>query len=247
MKQFGLIGYPLKNSFSQNYFSSKFLSLALLDYAYQNFQLAQINDIKQLLAENTDLRGLNITLPYKQSIIPYLDEIDDDAKKIGAVNCINIVNKKLKGYNTDAFGFEKSLLPLIQNKLPERALILGTGGASKAVIYILTKLGIDCKMVSRTPQQNIIGYENLTQDIIQSHTLIVNCTPLGMFPNTEQLPNIPYQFITAKHIAYDLIYLPIETQFLAQCKTQGAITKNGLEMLHLQAEKSWEIWNQPYL
>jgi shikimate dehydrogenase len=261
MKVFGLIGWPLKNSFSENYFNSKFLSLALLDHSYQNFPIENIKELPDLLLENPELKGLNITIPHKETIIPYLDELDESAREAGAVNCITITdnkqqteniipivhrekttNRKLTGYNTDVYGFETSLLPVIEGRNITAALILGTGGAAKAVAYVLRKNNISYRFVSRKASENRLSYEELTGDIITSHRLIINCTPLGMFPDTETAPDIPYQYISPEHIAYDLIYLPIETLFLKHCREQGATAKNGLEMLHLQAEKSWKIW-----
>jgi shikimate dehydrogenase len=248
MKEFGLIGFPLKNTFSENYFNSKFLSLALFDHSYRNFPLADISELTALLEQHPDLCGLNVTIPYKTAVIPFLDELDASAREAGAVNCIRIeqpkssAQRRLIGYNTDIYGFEKSLLPLIQPAMPEHALILGTGGASKAVAYALRRLNIAYQLVSRNSSPGIISYAQLDKDIIERHKLIVNCTPLGMFPDTESLPPIPYTCITGEHIAYDLVYLPVETAFLKQCRLQGARAKNGLEMLHLQAEKAWEIW-----
>jgi shikimate dehydrogenase len=248
MKEFGLIGFPLKNSFSENYFNSKFLSLALLDHSYHNFPIENISQLTNLLASHPDLCGFNVTIPHKENIIPHLDELNETAREAGAVNCVKVIRNKnsnttkLIGYNTDVYGFETSLLPLFENGKPERALILGTGGAAKAVAYVLRKHHSVYQCVSRKPVKDELTYEALTEEIIASHRLIVNCTPLGMFPNIEEAPAIPYEYITADHIAYDLIYLPIETRFLQQSKEQGATTKNGLEMLHLQAEKSWKIW-----
>lgn len=248
MKQFGLIGFPLKNSFSENYFNSKFLSLALTDHAYRNFPIEHISEIKELLAKQPDLCGLNVTIPYKESVIPYLDELHKDAREAGAVNCIRINRNrhtgsmKLIGYNTDVYGFEMSLLPVLAERNITHALILGTGGAAKAVAYVLRNNNIAYRFVSRKPSADVLTYEQLTEKIINRHRLIVNCTPVGMFPDTAAMPDIPYPHISGDHIAYDLIYLPVETLFLETCRKQGATTKNGLEMLHLQAEKSWEIW-----
>ncbi len=246
MKQFGLIGYPLKNSFSENYFTTKFKELGLHDHLYQNFPIEHIDRFKSLLETHPELKGLNVTIPYKESVIPFLNELDISALNVGAVNCINITNGKLIGYNTDVYGFELSLLPLLAYKNIQYALILGTGGAAKAVAVVLNKLGIHYQFVSRNRTAKNIDYEDLTEDIFTKNKLLVNCTPLGMFPNTEGAPDIPYQWITPDHICYDLIYLPAETQFLTRSQNQGATIKNGLEMLHLQAGKSWKIWtNEP--
>lgn len=242
MKKFGLIGYPLKNSFSQNYFNSKFLSLGLLHYEYINFPLNRIDQLDNLLATEPDLVGFNVTIPYKEAIIPFLAELDTSAREAGAVNCVKKVNSKLIGYNTDVFGFETSLVPLLANTSNLKALVLGTGGAAKAVACVLRKLSIPYEFVSRTPEAGQFSYAELSPEILGTHKLIINCTPLGMFPDVEQKPPLSYNLLTPEHISYDLIYLPIETLFLRHSREQGAITKNGLEMLHLQAEKSWEIW-----
>jgi shikimate dehydrogenase len=199
-----------------------------------------------ILKNNPNLKGLNVTIPYKEEVIPYLDKLDERALDIGAVNTIKITkNNKLIGYNTDYYGFKKALEPLLKNKKTS-AFILGTGGASKAVKYALKMLGISFKIVSRqTAQEEYLSYKELTKTIIESHKIIINCTPLGTFPEVKLYPNIPYHFITSSHILFDLIYNPSETEFLKKGKKQGAITSNGLKMLELQAEKSWEIWNSP--
>jgi shikimate dehydrogenase len=242
MKQFGLIGYPLKNTFSENYFNSKFLSLGLMDYHYQNFPLTNISELAELLVNHPNLKGLNVTLPYKEHIIPMLSQLDESALLAGAVNCIKITGTQTIGYNTDVYGFEGSLIPFIKGHNLTGALVLGNGGAAKAVKAVLTKLGIKHLTVTRTPSPNTILYSELTAETIQQNNLLINCTPAGMFPNTDEFPPIPYHQVTHHHLAYDLIYLPVETEFLKRCKQQGAHTKNGLEMLHLQADKSWEIW-----
>lgn len=242
MKRFGLIGYPLKNSFSENYFSTKFKTLGLSDCGYQNFPMENLAQFNSLIETQPELRGLNVTIPHKQNIIPFLSALDDSARNAGAVNCIKIVNGKLIGYNTDIYGFEQSLLPLLAHQNSLHALILGTGGAAKAVAAVFTNLHIEFQFVSRKQNTKTLSYENLNEDIFTKNKLIVNCSPVGMFPNTEEAPAIPYQWITPSHICYDLIYLPAETLFLNRSKRQGATIKNGLEMLHLQAEKSWEIW-----
>jgi shikimate dehydrogenase len=251
MKKLGLIGFPLKNSFSKNYFTQKFVALGLVDFSYENFPIANISSFPDLMLQYSDWVGLNVTIPYKQSVIAYMDELDETASAVGAVNCIRLQQKNLSsmphliGYNTDVYGFEQSLFPLLVGKKIEHALLLGSGGASKAVAYVLQQLQIPFRVVSRNPQTNQIGYEDLSEEIMEMSHLIVNCTPLGMFPQTESFPEIPYQYLSQNHIAYDLIYLPEETAFLKRCKQQGAITQNGMKMLHLQAEKAWEIWNRP--
>lgn len=242
MKQFGLIGYPLSHSFSKGYFSEKFQKESIFDCQYDIFPLEKIEDFVELCAQHKNIVGLNVTIPYKEKIIPFLDELDDEAKAIGAVNTIKFTNGKMIGYNTDCFGFEMSLKPLLKAH-HSSALILGTGGASKAVEYVLKKLGISFQYVSRTKSSTSISYNDLNSFIIQHSTLIINSTPIGMYPNVDIAPNIPYDAITNQHLLYDLIYNPAETQFLTEGKIRGAQTKNGLEMLYLQAERSWEIWN----
>lgn len=257
MKKYGLIGYPLEHSFSESYFKKKFKKEGINNCSYELYPLKKIEELKNLLKQTPGLYGLNVTIPYKISVIPFLDELDSTAQKIGAVNMIKIIydhsiaqnsdkkndvntNSYLKGYNTDAFGFENSLKPLLK-KHHNKALVLGTGGSSKAVIYILKNLCIDFLQVSRNPFGNQIGYSEITSYILNEYTLIINTTPAGMFPNIEKYPLIPYEYISEKHILYDLIYNPDETQFLKFGKERGASIKNGLEMLCLQADKSWEI------
>lgn len=243
MIKLGLIGFPLKNSFSSTYFNDRFKRYQMVDHQYQNYVLPSIDELPKLLAATPELIGFNVTIPHKQSIIPFLDELDETALAVGAVNCVkrNNTTGKLIGYNTDVYGFEQTILPYL--KQVNRALVLGTGGAAKAVAYVLQKHGIPFTSISRNPAGNQLSYEQLTEDIIHNHQLIINCTPVGMFPNIQQAPAIPYQFITSEHIAYDLIYLPEQTEFLKKCKDHGATIHNGLAMLHLQADKSWEIWN----
>lgn len=242
MQQFGLIGYPLSHSFSKGYFTEKFQKENITDCQYDVFPLEKIEDFVELCRQHKNLAGLNVTIPYKEKIIPLLSGLNEEANAIGAVNTIKFVGGKMIGYNTDCYGFEMSLKPLL---LPHHtsALLLGTGGASKAVEYVLRKLGIEYQYVSRTKNEKTISYEELNKDIISRTSLIVNCTPLGMYPNVDAAPDIPYNFITNNHLLYDLIYNPEETRFLKEGKARGAQTKNGLEMLYLQAEKSWAIWN----
>lgn len=237
--RYGLIGYPLSHSFSPKWFTEKF-SAESIDATYQAYPLEHVEDILDLLA-NYPLKGLNVTIPYKESIIDFLDSLSDEAKAIGAVNCIDIRNGKRKGHNTDVIGFEQSLTPLLQSH-HTKALVLGTGGAAKAVNYVLDKLGIERISVSRNKSENTLTYSELTEEIISSHTLIINTTPLGMSPNEDDAPPISYDLITEKHLLYDLIYNPEETKFLTLGKQQGASIKNGYEMLVLQAKASWEIW-----
>jgi len=242
--KFGLVGKNISYSFSKKYFIEKFENLNLKKYSYFNFDIPEIEEFPFLLYHREeDFRGLNVTIPYKQSIIKYLDDISEEVKQIGAVNTIKITNdNKLIGYNTDVYGFTKSIQPLL-NSESKKALILGTGGASKAIAYALKKMNIVVEFVTRNNHHQGILYSDLTKEILQNHQIIINCTPVGTFPNIEDKPQIPYQFITENHIVFDLIYNPEETAFLKSAKKQGAIVKNGLEMLQLQAEKSWEIWN----
>lgn len=248
MDKYGLIGYPLKHSFSIGYFNEKFQS-ENIDAEYVNFEIPRIEDFMEVIEENPNLRGLNVTIPYKEQVIPYLDELDKDTAKIGAVNVIKIILQakgkvKLVGYNSDIIGFTRSIEPLL---LPHhtKALILGTGGASKAVFHGLANLGIQSTFVSRTKKRNdILTYGELTPEIMQEHTVIVNTTPLGMYPKVDFCPDIPYNQLTSKHLLYDLLYNPSETLFMKKGIEQGATVKNGLEMLLLQAFVSWEIWNK---
>ncbi|MDM1407094.1 shikimate dehydrogenase [Myroides sp. DF42-4-2] len=245
-RQYGLIGKDITYSFSQNYFSAKFKQLGLTDSVYSNFDLAKISQFSDLLEQQDNLKGLNVTIPYKQAIIPYLDSLSKKARQIGAVNTIRITKKnKLKGYNTDWYGFYHSLKPLLK-KQHTHALILGTGGASKAVEFALKKLGITYKFVSRTKQDNEFTYEDLNQEILTQYSLIINTTPLGTFPQVEDKPAIPYEFLTDQHLVYDLIYNPEKTAFLRLAEAQKATIKNGGEMLALQAEKAYKIWSKRF-
>jgi len=238
--KFGLLGRNISYSFSKGYFTEKFKKMALDNYSYTNFDIATLEEFSLIFQD--DIVGLNVTTPYKEQVIPYLDDLDVAAKKIAAVNTIKVVGDRLIGYNTDIFGFEESLKPVLE-KHHIRALILGTGGASKAIRFVLEKLSIEFLVVSRNPTGTQISYQEISKDILKAHTLIINCTPLGTFPNVEKSPNIPYQYITEKHLLYDLIYNPQKTAFLKKGEAQAALIKNGLQMLELQAEKSWEIWN----
>lgn len=242
MKQlFGLLGRNIGYSFSRGYFSEKFQK-ENLNHEYVNFDLAQIEELKTLLSSKK-ISGMNVTIPYKQEIIPYLDGLDPIAKSIGAVNVVKFEEDgKLTGYNSDYYGFMESLQPLLNTHI-DKALILGTGGASKAIAYALDTLNITYTFVSRNPDFNELSYRDLDEDVMRSYPLIINCTPLGTHPNVENYPDIPYEYITDKHIAYDLIYNPEETVFLSKAKHQGATISNGLQMLILQAEKAWHIWN----
>lgn len=246
MRLFGLIGYPLTHSFSQKYFTEKFQHQHISDIEYHNFSIERIQTVNSVLATE-NLCGLNVTIPYKEAIIPFLNVLDSSASAVGAVNTIIFRDGKKIGYNTDVYGFENSLLNFLakaQSSQSEiKTIILGTGGSSKAVAYVLKKNGIQFQFVSRVHKENTLSYADLKPETILEHKLIINTTPVGMFPQIQNAPDIPYSFITSQHLLYDLIYNPEETEFLKRGKQQGAQIKNGLEMLQLQAEKSWEIWN----
>ncbi len=259
MKKFGVIGYPLAHSFSKQYFTEKFRKEHLTDHVYEAFPLPNLSDFPELLKANPDLCGLNVTIPHKIGVMFYLDKIDEAAREIDAVNCIKIRNSqpvesffsgelsavklKLEGYNTDAYGFEQSFKPLLKPH-NQKALILGNGGAARAVEYVLKKLGISYRIVSRRAHGKQLSYKQLTKDVLKERNIIINTSPVGTFPNIDACPDIPYEFVTAKHLLYDLVYNPEETLFMKKGREKGAVVKNGLEMLHLQAEKSWEIWNR---
>ena len=242
MRLFGLIGYPLTHSFSKKYFTEKFEKEGLNDCRYELFPIASINELKNVLDQNPDLNGLNVTIPYKEQVLSFLDEKDEVVKKIRASNCITVKKNKLKGYNTDAEGFEKSLKHFLQPH-HTNALILGTGGASKAVEFVLKKLRISFKHVSRKPSVHNYSYEQLTSSLLADHTLIINTTPLGMYPKINEAPPIPYEALTGDHYLFDLVYNPERSLFLQKGQEKGAAIKNGYEMLVIQAEESWRIWN----
>ena len=243
-KKFGLIGKNIDYSFSKKHFGEKFAKEPFLDCEYLNFDIASLDEFAGVLNNNPDLKGLNVTIPYKEAVIPLLDKMSTKATTIGAVNVIRFTkNGKLKGYNSDCYGFKKSLKPLLQPH-HKKALILGTGGASKAVAFALDALKITYTFVSREPNQLSIDYDRINATTFDNYQIIINCTPLGTSPNVKEFPALPYQFFTEKHIAFDLIYNPEKTQFLKKAKKYGAVCKNGLEMLIFQAEKAWEIWNR---
>ena len=242
--KFGLLGKNISYSFSRKYFSEKFQKLGLNDFKYSNLDIPEIEEFPFLLYHREDeYQGINVTIPYKESVMRYLHEIDEDALKIGAVNTIKVTNdNKLYGYNTDFYGFQKSIEPFIQ-KHHKKALILGTGGASKAIAYALQKMDISYKFVSRSAAEDKFLYSMLNQQVMEEYTVIINCTPIGTFPDVDEAPKIPFEFITEKHLLFDLIYNPEQSKFLREGLKRGAAIKNGFEMLELQAEKSWEIWN----
>ena len=242
MRQFGLIGFPLSHSFSKGYFTNHFLTENILDAQYENYPIESIDSLTDLWKNNPDLKGLNVTIPYKKLVIPFLQHTSSVVQSIQACNCIKLHQGALYGYNTDVIGFEKSLLPYLQPH-HQKALIFGTGGAAAAVEWVLKKLGIAYQLVSRKASEGCISYASLTQDMIAAHTLLIHTSPVGMFPNVDEAPNLPYEAITSKHHLYDLVYNPAVTKFLEKGAAQGATTQNGLEMLHLQADASWGIWN----
>lgn len=244
---FGLIGKSLSHSFSKTYLEEKFIKEDKEGFQYSNFDLESLDNLLQIITDN-HLSGLNVTKPYKESIIPFLNELDVTAKEIGAVNCIKITwnnnTPYLIGYNTDYYGFAQSIKPFLE-PIHQRALILGTGGASKAIAYALKNVGVDFYYVTTGEKKsaNYFHYAELNEYVLNAFKLIVNCTPLGMYPKTDACPEIPFQFITTEHLLYDLIYNPEETLFLQKGKAQNAVTMNGLNMLKLQADKAWEIWH----
>ena len=263
MIKFGLIGFPLGHSFSKGFFTEKFAREGI-DAQYLNFEIPDATMLLDVLRDNPELRGLNVTLPHKQAVIPLLDELSDEAREIGAVNVIKIerlndlqfndcrpqsLNPQilkssihLKGFNSDIIGFTDSIRPLLQPH-HKKALVLGTGGASKAICVGLNRLGIEWTYVSRSPREGMLTYEDITAETLQQYTVIVNCSPVGMFPKVDHAPAIPYELLTSKHLLFDLVYNPEDTLFMQKGRAQDAIVKNGLEMLHLQAIASWEFWH----
>lgn len=244
MRKFGLIGFPLSHSFSPSFFAEKFAREGYPDCFYDAYPIESIDQFPKLLADHPDLEGINVTIPYKKSVIPFLNFATEAVEKIAACNCIKVRNGKLTGYNTDVVGFEKSLSPKLTNQ-HAHALILGTGGSAAAVEFVLEKLGIEYVFVSRTKTtgKKSLTYDELTKEIMQQFKLIINTTPVGMFPNVESCPGIPYHFLKPEHYLFDLVYNPAETLFLKNGAEKGAITKNGADMLVIQAEESWKIWN----
>lgn len=241
MPRFGLIGKTLGHSFSKQYFDDKF-QLESLDCHFENFELPEISEIEAVFRLD-DLKGLSVTIPYKEQIIPYLDALSDEAKSIGAVNCISFQNGIKTGYNTDAFGFHQMIKPFLTNE-HERALILGTGGASKAVAYVLNQIGLDVIWISRKPSSNKqFSYESINEHMLRACKVMVNCTPVGTYPNVDESVPFPFEFLTDKHLCIDLIYNPEQTKFLRESAKYGATTLNGFSMLKEQANKAWEIWN----
>src|SRR5688572_7168685 len=243
MRKFGLIGFPLTHSFSRKYFTQKFQEEHIPDAVYELFELPELQKLPALISQNPELKGLSVTIPHKQNVIPFLDELDETAAKIGAVNTIKISGGKLKGYNTDVIGFRESLKNFLPQNFNSAALILGTGGAAQAVKAALDELQIPFKSVSRNPDSGNLTYEKLNPEIINNHLLIINTTPLGTYPDLENCPPILYEFLTSEHFLFDLVYNPEETLFMKNGRGKGAKTQNGYEMLVLQAEAAWKIWN----
>jgi shikimate dehydrogenase len=243
MRLFGLIGYPLTHSFSKDYFAEKFKRETIEGCHYENFPMANISELARLISGSPDLEGLNVTIPYKESVLSFLDEQNELVKQTGACNCIKIVNGKLTGFNTDVIGFEKSLLTNLQS-YHKNALILGTGGAAKAVEFVLKKNHIHYTYVSRRHSKNNVTYEQLTPAVLEEHKLIINTTPVGMYPKVNEILPLPFEAITSKHFLFDLVYNPAKTSFLTKAEEKGATIQNGYEMLVCQAEESWKIWNQ---
>ena len=246
MDKYGLIGYPLGHSFSISYFNQKFADEGI-NAKYENYEIASIDELTEILDSTPELRGLNVTIPYKEKVIPFLDSISPEARAIGAVNVIRVTHEKnktiLKGFNSDVIGFTQSIEPMIDKKWHKKALILGTGGASKAICYGLKSLGIEPVFVSRYERPETIQYEMITPEVVKEYNVIVNCTPLGMYPKTDECPKLPYEAMDNHTILYDLIYNPDQTLFMRKGAAYGAEVKNGLEMLLLQAFASWEFWH----
>lgn len=242
MDKYGIIGYPLGHSFSRAFFTEKF-QREHIDAEYVNFEIPSADMLPGIVQANPNLRGLNVTLPYKEAVIPMLDKLSDEAKEIGAVNVIRVRDGRLKGFNSDIIGFMDSIRPLLK-PWHQHALVLGTGGASRAIRVGLQRLGIEWTYVSRTPAPGRLTYADLTSELMEHYQVIVNCSPVGMFPHVDACPDIPYQLLTGRHLLYDLVYNPQETLFLKRGAEHGAAVKNGLEMLHLQALASWRFWNE---
>lgn len=247
MKRYGLIGYPLGHSFSQKYFTEKF-DRECVDARYDLFPLESINELPGLIHDTEGLAGFNVTIPYKQDVFQFLDEMDDQAREIGAVNVVKITRQvngayRLKGFNSDAYGFAESIRPML-GPSHKRALVLGSGGASKAVIFSLRRLGVEPVVVSRRPSAGMLTYAAIDKEILMNYTVIVNASPVGMSPIIDACPDIPYEFLTPRHVCFDLVYNPEETLFLQKASAAGAAVKNGLDMLHLQAEGAWKYWNE---
>ncbi|MEN9919510.1 MAG: hypothetical protein RL662_1946 [Bacteroidota bacterium] len=247
MDKYGLIGFPLKHSFSKRYFTEKF-AIENIDAEHNNYEISSIDDFVSIISSEPTLKGLNVTIPYKEQVIQYLDELDEMARAIGAVNVIKIIRKQgkvyLKGYNSDLIGFRESISPLLKKEIHTKALVLGTGGASKAIVVALNSLGIQTTYVSRTPEVGMLAYTELPKAVMEEYKVVVNTSPVGTFPNVDEYPDIPYQYLGAEHLLYDLVYNPPLTRFLELGLKQGASIKNGANMFELQAIASWDIWKK---
>lgn len=244
-EEYGLIGHPLGHSFSAAFFAQKFAAEGI-DASYHNFDLTTIDEVEDMLSTHPQLRGFNVTIPYKQAILPYLDTVSSEAQEIGAINVVKVVYDKegkrsLHGFNSDVVGFSRSIAPLLQPH-HTKALVLGTGGASRAIVYGLKQLGISATLVSRRPCEGQLTYAEIDAQVLQAHTVVVNCSPIGMHPHVDEAPALPYELLGERHLCYDLVYNPAETAFMQRSAAQGACVKNGLEMLHLQALSAWEMW-----
>jgi len=246
MDKYGLIGYPLGHSFSERYFNQKFKDEGI-DAVYENFEIEEIGKVKEIVGDTPSLRGFNVTIPYKEQVMAFLDELSPEAKEIGAVNVVSIdrtgKRPRLKGYNSDVLGFSQSIEPMLE-RYHKKALILGTGGASKAIRAGLRSLGVETMHVSRSKRDGVLTYDDVTPEVIDEYNVVVNCTPVGMYPHSDECPKLPYEAMNSRTLLYDLIYNPDETLFMKKGRQQGATVKNGLEMLLLQAFASWEFWNE---
>ncbi len=250
MELYGLLGYPLGHSFSAKYFADKF-EREHIKAIYQNFEYPTVEEAMQYLLCQTNLKGFNVTIPYKQAVMPYLERLTPEAQEIGAVNVVRVEDapnlpsgKRLIGYNSDVVGFSDSICPLLRKDVHKKALVLGTGGASKAVVYGLKQMGITPTYVSRRPSEGQLSYADLSAEVMAEYKVVVNCSPVGMYPKVDACPNIPYEYLTPDHLLYDLVYNPLETLFMKRGLEQGAVVKNGLEMLHLQADAAWKMWHE---
>lgn len=247
MELYGLLGYPLGHSFSAKYFAEKFQKEGI-EAVYHNFEYPSVEEAMRFLLAQSNLQGFNVTIPYKQDVIPYLSGLSSEAEAIGAVNVVCVKRSEsgkniLYGCNSDVIGFRESIRPLLRTDVHKRALVLGTGGASKAVVHGLRQLGIEPMYVSRSASAGKLTYADLTEDVMKSYKVVVNCSPVGMYPKVDHCPDIPYQWLTPDHLLYDLVYNPLETLFMKRGAEHGAVVKNGLEMLHLQAEAAWDMWH----
>ena len=242
MRQFGLIGYPLSHSFSKKYFTEKFATEGIINCNYELYPIPSMDQFPQLLKDVKELEGINVTIPYKEEVLPFLHHHSDAVKEIGACNCIKIKDGELTGYNTDVLGFRQSFEPFVKPH-HQQALVLGTGGAAKAVVWVLKQMGIGYKYVSRKKAADMLCYDDLNEAVMQQYQIVINTTPLGMQPNVHDKPSLPYQFINSRYLCYDLVYNPAKTAFLQLAEERGAAIKNGGDMLVIQAEESWKIWN----